>query len=195
MGYANAQRMLNYIRIFAEFISQPEYVNVVPMFCIVNEALVGTIGKETLTSLCVAVFFVDIKLGRRAIISNLEVHQMIRGITGFGEGKGPYIAITDGIGGLTPWVGLLPNADRLALDTHTYFAFGGSPNTEPINVPAPDGQMGGVWPGKACTTWKDMMNSMYVTINLPFVSQKVYLPSQPNRFRCHYCWRIQQRLQ
>lgn len=55
MGLANAQRMVNYIRIFTEFISQPEYVNVVPMFGIINEALVGTIGTETLTSLYVAV--------------------------------------------------------------------------------------------------------------------------------------------
>lgn len=63
MGYANAQRMLNYIRIFTEFISQPEYVNVIPMFGIINEALSGTIGRDTLTSLCVAVFTVVIGLG------------------------------------------------------------------------------------------------------------------------------------
>ena len=63
MGYANAQRLLNYIRIFAEFISQPEYVNVVPMFGLLNEPLVGIIGKETLTSLCVVVFFLDLGLG------------------------------------------------------------------------------------------------------------------------------------
>lgn len=58
MGLANAQRTLNYIRIFAEFISQPEYANVVPMFGIMNEPLVGIIGQETLTSLCVAFFFI-----------------------------------------------------------------------------------------------------------------------------------------
>lgn len=55
MGFANAQRMINYIRIFTEFITQPEYVNVVPMFGLVNEPLVGTIGIETLTSLYVTV--------------------------------------------------------------------------------------------------------------------------------------------
>ena len=55
MGFANAQRMVNYIRIFTEFITQPEYVNVVPMFGVINEALVGNIGIETLTSLCVSV--------------------------------------------------------------------------------------------------------------------------------------------
>ena len=56
MGYANAQRMLNYIRIFTEFISQPEFANVVVMFGITNEPVLGTIGRETLTSLCAAVF-------------------------------------------------------------------------------------------------------------------------------------------
>ena len=53
MGYANAQRTLNYIRIFTEFISQPEYVNVVPMFGVINEPIVGVIGQGPLASLCV----------------------------------------------------------------------------------------------------------------------------------------------
>ena len=53
MGYANAQRTLNYIRIFTEFISQPQYVNVVPMFSILNEPVVGVIGQGPLVSLCV----------------------------------------------------------------------------------------------------------------------------------------------
>lgn len=55
MGFANAQRMVNYIRIFAEFMSQPEYVNVVPMFGIINEPRADIIGVDTLASLCVAV--------------------------------------------------------------------------------------------------------------------------------------------
>jgi hypothetical protein len=54
MGFANAQRMLNYIRIFTEFVTQPEYSNVIAMFGIVNEPLAGTIGTDTLMSLCVA---------------------------------------------------------------------------------------------------------------------------------------------
>jgi hypothetical protein len=37
MGIANAQRLLDYIRIITEFISQPEYSDVVPMFGILNE--------------------------------------------------------------------------------------------------------------------------------------------------------------
>jgi glucan 1,3-beta-glucosidase len=51
MGIANAQRTLDYIRIITEFISQPEYQNVIPIFGIVNEALLTTIGKNALTSL------------------------------------------------------------------------------------------------------------------------------------------------
>lgn len=55
MGLANAQRALDYIRIITEFISQPEWVNVVPVFSIINEALVSTIGTEQMTTLCVAI--------------------------------------------------------------------------------------------------------------------------------------------
>ena len=51
MGIANAQRMLNYIRIVAEFISQPEYKDLIPMFSVINEPLLSTIGKDQLTSL------------------------------------------------------------------------------------------------------------------------------------------------
>jgi glucan 1,3-beta-glucosidase len=36
MGVANAERMLDYIRIIAEFISQPEYRDVVLLFGIVS---------------------------------------------------------------------------------------------------------------------------------------------------------------
>jgi glucan 1,3-beta-glucosidase len=51
MGIANAQRTLDYIRIITEFISQPEYQNVVPVFSIVNEATVVAIGLDQLVSL------------------------------------------------------------------------------------------------------------------------------------------------
>lgn len=51
MGIANAQRTLDYIRIIAEFISQPEYQDLIPLFSIINEALLSTIGKNELTSL------------------------------------------------------------------------------------------------------------------------------------------------
>jgi glucan 1,3-beta-glucosidase len=49
MGIANAQRALDYIRILAEFISQPQYTNVVTMFGITNEPLGSSIGQDALT--------------------------------------------------------------------------------------------------------------------------------------------------
>ena len=51
MGIANAQRTLNYIRIITEFISQPQYTDVVPMFSIMNEALITVIGDTELSGL------------------------------------------------------------------------------------------------------------------------------------------------
>ena len=51
MGVANAERMLGYVRILTEFISQEEWVGVVPMFGIINEALESQIGKDELTRL------------------------------------------------------------------------------------------------------------------------------------------------
>ena len=51
MGCANAQRTLDYIRVLAEFISQPQYRDVVTMFGIVNEPAGTVIGHEVLASL------------------------------------------------------------------------------------------------------------------------------------------------
>ena len=59
MGIANAQRALNYIRIFAEFFSQPEYTNLIGIFGIMNEPLQSTIGKDSLTSLYVLIDYRD----------------------------------------------------------------------------------------------------------------------------------------
>lgn len=51
MGVANAQRTLEYIRVITEFISQPEYEPVVQAFGMVNEPLLGIIGRDPLNSL------------------------------------------------------------------------------------------------------------------------------------------------
>lgn len=52
MGIANAQRTLDYIRIITEFISQPEWTAVVPMFTVLNEPeQVQHIGNSTMLSL------------------------------------------------------------------------------------------------------------------------------------------------
>lgn len=71
MGLANAERALYYIRVLTEFVSQPAYRNLIPIFGIVNEPLVGEIGVDTITS-----FY-------------LRAYDMIRNITGLGEGNGP----------------------------------------------------------------------------------------------------------
>lgn len=51
MGIANAQRAMNYMHIIMEFISQPEWEDVVQVFGVINEARVAEIGKTELRSL------------------------------------------------------------------------------------------------------------------------------------------------
>lgn len=50
MGLANAQRSLDYVRILAEFISQPQYRDVVTMFGITNEPQGSVVGQDVLAS-------------------------------------------------------------------------------------------------------------------------------------------------
>ena len=87
---------------------------------------------------------------------------MIRGITGVGEGNGAYISIHDGFEGLSSWSGFLPGSDRIALDTHPYFAFDGSPATAPIDT-GTGARAGGTWPQAACQRWAEGINSRCVT--------------------------------
>jgi len=57
MGYANAQRSLDIIRVLAEFISQPQYKDVVAMFGIINEPKGFIVGQDALVSLYVGLSF------------------------------------------------------------------------------------------------------------------------------------------
>ena len=84
---------------------------------------------------------------------------MIRGITGVGEGNGPYISIHDSFQGLQKWAGFLAGADRVTIDSHPYFAFDGDANTEPIDTGTGAGA-GGTWPAKACS-WGPGMNTRF----------------------------------
>jgi hypothetical protein len=61
MGMANAQRTINYIRILTEFINQPEYRNVVPMFGIINEAQANVITPEIIRALLVLSFVFSVE--------------------------------------------------------------------------------------------------------------------------------------
>ncbi|KAJ7495565.1 glycoside hydrolase family 5 protein [Mycena latifolia] len=140
MGVANAQRLLDYIRIITEFISQPEYQDVVQMFGIVNEARLAVIGRPQLSA-----FY-------------LQAHDMMRAITGVGAGHGPYISIHDGFDGLANWAGFLSGSDRVILDTHPYFAFSGAPNDAPIATGEDPASAGGGWPKQACATWAASIN-------------------------------------
>lgn len=78
MGLANVQRSLSYIRTIAEFISQPEYSPVVPLFLMVNEPYQQTIGTPQMQS-----FY-------------LQAYKVAREASGIGAGKGPMLAIHDG---------------------------------------------------------------------------------------------------
>ncbi|KAH8106773.1 glycoside hydrolase [Cristinia sonorae] len=120
MGYANAQRSLDYIRILAEFISQPQYKDVVVMFGITNEPQGPTFGQENL-----ARYY-------------LEAYNIIRNAGGVGEGNGPAISFHEGFQGLGKWVGMFVGSDRTGLDTHPYLCFGGQsadPYSARINTP------------------------------------------------------------
>lgn len=112
MGYANAERTLDYIRIITEFISQDQYKNLIPMFGIVNEPVVDTTELQR--------FY-------------YQAHQVVRSVTGLGAGKGPFISIHDKFDSLSSWAGFLAGSDRVALDNHPYFAFGG-PSTDPLSA-------------------------------------------------------------
>lgn len=115
MGYANAQRTLDYIRTITEFVTQAEYLDLVPMFSIVNEALLNTIGKEQMTSLYVLSCPPVPPSLIGFSISYLQAHDMIRSITGVGEGNGPFITIHDGFQSLGSWSGFLQGSDRIAI--------------------------------------------------------------------------------
>ncbi|KAF8350820.1 exo-beta-1,3-glucanase [Amanita rubescens] len=106
MGFANAQRSLDYIRILAEFISQPQYRDVVTLFGIVNEPAGNIMGHDVLAS-----FY-------------LEAYNIVRKASGTGTGMGPYISIHDGFTARAQWFNFLPNGDRLAIDSHPYVCFG-----------------------------------------------------------------------
>ncbi|KAK2460379.1 hypothetical protein APHAL10511_007544 [Amanita phalloides] len=106
MGYANAQRSLDYIRILTEFISQPQYRDVVTLFGIINEPAGNVIGHDVLQS-----FYV-------------EAYNIMRKASGIGTGMGPFISLHDGFGTRTSWNNFIPNGDRLAIDSHPYVCFG-----------------------------------------------------------------------
>ncbi|KAI3602110.1 glycoside hydrolase family 5 protein [Moniliophthora roreri] len=104
MGLANAQRTLDYIRIIAEFIHQPQYRNVVTMFCVLNEPREPFIGAKQLESF------------------SAEAYRVVREVTGNEEGV--WVSIHEGFRSWGDWDNFLPNAHRVTIDYHPYIAFG-----------------------------------------------------------------------
>jgi len=105
MGLVNAQRALDNLRSLAQFASQPEWAPVIQLFGF-NEPQAGGIGQQAVGS-----FY-------------HEMHNMVREITGIGEGNGPMLTIHDGFIGIRSWYSFLPGADRISLDQHPYMIFG-----------------------------------------------------------------------
>jgi len=129
MGYANAQRTLDYIRVIAEFISQPQYSSVVTIFGIANEPQAPTIGQDNIAN-----FY-------------YEVYQTVRTASGIGAGNGPFISYHDAFVGIAGWAGFLPGADRIAIDTHPYLCFGPQ-NNNPMTT----------WAQQPCANWAAEFN-------------------------------------
>ncbi|GAA6064426.1 hypothetical protein JCM10212_001201 [Sporobolomyces blumeae] len=135
MGVANAQRTLAYIRTITEFISQPQYRNVVPMFSVLNEPYAATIGVDVLRH-----FYI-------------ESYEMMRAIGGTGTGKGPFITFHDGFVNMAQnvsaggWDGFLNGWDRVALDSHRYLCFS-EPNNYGLRYQA----------ALPCNYWAENMN-------------------------------------
>ncbi|KAI8978178.1 glycoside hydrolase [Trametes punicea] len=156
MGLANAERSLYYMRVITEFISQPEWRDLIPVFSMINEPFLAKIGRPQVES-----FY-------------YRAYQTARGITGTGAGNGPMIAFHDGFSGPGDWAGFLSGSDRIALDTHPYFAFNGQANREPVNTTADGGdgqELGGQWPLLACTNWGKMMNTSRQNFGVTFAGE------------------------
>lgn len=85
--------------------------------------------------------------------SYYQAYSILREIGGTGEGNGPFMVIADGFAGLAEWADFMPGADRVAIDMHPYFAFNGLPNLDPV----------GVWAGRACERFSEMVNARYVS--------------------------------
>ncbi|KAJ7491298.1 exo-beta-1,3-glucanase [Mycena latifolia] len=130
MGIANAQRALDYVRIIAEFISQPEYRDVIPMFGVTNEPQGNSIGQDNLSRY----YF--------------QAYNNVRLASGIGEGNGPMVSFHDGFLGLAKWDGFFEGADRVSMDLHPYLCFS-TQSTSPITT----------YTDTPCNSWGGQFNA------------------------------------
>jgi glucan 1,3-beta-glucosidase len=80
--------------------------------------------------------------------SYLDAYNIIRNAGGIGEGNGPFISIHDAFFPRNQWVGVMPNADRVALDSHPYICFGGQSSAAMST-----------YAQTPCTTWGGPVNT------------------------------------
>ncbi|KAI8998465.1 glycoside hydrolase [Trametes punicea] len=144
MGIANAERSLDYIRIIAEFISQPEYRDVIQLFGITNEPFGPTIGQDPIKRYY------------------LQAYNIVRNASGTGEGNGPWVVFHDAFFGLKQWAGFLPNADRTQLDIHQYLCF---------DQQSADNYTVRVQEGQPCATWASGQNDSMSAFGMTHVGE------------------------
>ncbi|KAI0825018.1 glycoside hydrolase [Trametes gibbosa] len=144
MGIANAERALDYIRIIAEFISQPEYKELIPLFGITNEPFGPTIGKDAIERYY------------------LQAYNTVRNASGTGEGNGPWVVFHDAFLGLTHWQNYLRNGDRMQLDVHQYLTFNGQ---------SADNYAARVKANQACDAWATGQNTSMKTFGMTHVGE------------------------
>ncbi|KAJ7261309.1 glycoside hydrolase superfamily [Mycena haematopus] len=122
-------RSLDYVRILAEFISQPEYAAVIPIFGVTNEPQGNAITQDILSRYY------------------LQAYNNVRLASGIGAGNGPFVSFHDGFFGPANWAGFLPNADRASLDMHPYLCFQGQ-SADPIAART----------AQPCQSWGQLFN-------------------------------------
>ncbi|GAA6009550.1 hypothetical protein JCM11491_003600 [Sporobolomyces phaffii] len=173
MGYANAQRSLDYIETLAEFVSRPDVAPVVKMLSLLNEPMMNVIGTEPLRS-----FYA-------------KAYRTIRAQTGYSSG--PVIAMHDGFKGTRRWfdfptttdfrdfamptdgrsdtavndTGLIlastkmvGGMDRVAIDSHRYLAF-----SEPDTRSVRDQVL------KPCQKWAPEFNKTFNGFGIPLAGE------------------------
>lgn len=87
--------------------------------------------------------------------SYLEAYNIIRNAGGTGEGSGPYVLFHDAFLPRSDWAGVMPNADRVALDSHPYLCFNGQ-SSAPMSTYAQT----------PCTTWGGLVNTSMAAFGL-----------------------------
>ena len=78
----------------------------------------------------------------------MEAYSIIRSAGGTGQGNGPYISLHDAFFPRSSWANVIPNADRLTLDSHPYLCFNGQ-SSAPMSSYATT----------PCTTWGGVVNT------------------------------------